>query len=115
MRDQDYGVWTGRTLPELEAEQPGVLQAWASDPLFAPPGGESIKDLCNRATAFLSDMAMMPGTTVAVTHGPLVRAAILCVLDAPVLSFWRIDTPPLSCTEFSFDGRRWALRLGVTT
>lgn len=111
LRDQDHGDWAGRTLVELEAEQPGVLQAMASDPLFAPAGGESIEDLRARAKVFLGETAAMPGTTVAVTHGPFVRAAILCVLDAPAPSFWCIDTPPLSVTELSFDGRRWALRL----
>lgn len=114
-RDQDYGNWAGRTLADLETERPGSMQAWTSDPHFSPTGGESVRDLHNRAAAFLEHFAATPGTTIVVTHGSLVRAIVLLVLEAPTQSFWRIDMPPLSRIDLSFDGRRWALRMGLAS
>lgn len=113
VRDQDHGVWAGRNLSDIEAEHPASLQAWTSDTGFAPAGGESVEDLLVRAASFLHDMHMLRGGTVAVTHTALIRAIVLRVLDAPPRSFWLVDAPPLSVTEFTHDGRRWALRLGT--
>lgn len=111
LRDQDYGGWSGKDLEEVEAAFPGALSMWLSDPKFAPAAGESIQHVMTRAQEIITSVADLPGTTIAVTHGPVIRALVLCVLGAPATSFWNIDAPPLSITELTFDGSRWALRM----
>ncbi|PSJ63120.1 histidine phosphatase family protein [Pseudaminobacter soli (ex Li et al. 2025)] len=110
LRDQDYGIWSGKTLVEIEKDQPEAIAAWLTDPAFAPKGGESIDDVAERAAAFLDEMRAAPGHVIAVIHAAVVRAAILNVLSAPLTAFWRIDVPPLSVTDLRCDGRRWVLR-----
>jgi broad specificity phosphatase PhoE len=107
LRECDYGSWTGRTLTALEAEDPAAVAEWLTDPVAAPHGGESLAALIARAAAFLAAQSTVPGQVLAVTHPALIRAAIVHVLAAPALSFWRIDVAPLSVTRFSGTQGRW--------
>lgn len=110
LSDQDYGLWSGRSLEELEQADPNGLLAWMSEPGFAPPAGESVADVAGRTAGFLDEMRGAAGHVVAVTHGAVARGAILHVLDAPLTAFWKIDTPPLCVTDLRFNGTRWVLR-----
>jgi broad specificity phosphatase PhoE len=110
LNDQDYGAWRGRSLEELQSENPEALHAWMTDPDFAPPSGESIAAVAKRAAAFLHEMRQSAGHVVAVTHPAIVRTAVLGLLGAPLTAYWRIDAPPLSVTDLRYDGRRWAIR-----
>ncbi|MBY6266116.1 histidine phosphatase family protein [Azospirillum sp. 412522] len=110
LSDQDYGLWSGRSLEELEQTDPNGILAWMSDPGFAPPAGESVADVAGRAAGFLDEMRGTAGHVVAVTHGAVARGTVLHVLDAPLTAFWKIDTPPLCVTDLRFNGTRWVLR-----
>lgn len=110
LRDQDFGQWAGRKLAEVEQ---GELATWMSDPDAAPHGGESLRDLRRRVSAFLAEALGMAGHTLAITHPPVIRAAVCEVLDAPPQGFWSVDVEPLGLTRFTSDGRRWALRLAA--
>jgi broad specificity phosphatase PhoE len=109
LRDCDYGRWTGRTLAELETEDPAAVAEWLTDPAAAPHGGESLDALVGRAAEFLTAQSATPGQVLAVTHPAFIRAAIVHVLAAPALSFWRIDVAPLSVTRLSGVQGRWNL------
>jgi broad specificity phosphatase PhoE len=111
LRDWDNGRWAGRRLDDLQAEEPEALAAWLSDPDAAPHGGESLSALCRRVAAWLAACNRQEGRMIAVTHQPVIRAAIVSVLDAPLRSFWRIDVAPLSIADLRGDGVRWRLRL----
>lgn len=106
----DYGLWAGRRLAEVQAEQPAAVAAWIGDPAAAPHGGESLLDVLNRAAAWLDAQARETGHVVAVTHSAIVRAAILHAIGAPPAAFWRIDAAPLSWTDLRGDGASWTLR-----
>jgi broad specificity phosphatase PhoE len=47
---------------------------------------------------------------VAVTHGAVVRAAVLVVLGAPAQGLWRIDVAPLTATVLRGGSGRWTVR-----
>jgi broad specificity phosphatase PhoE len=67
-----YGEWEGSTLPEIEARDPGVLQRRARDKWdFAPPGGESYRDVAARVGAWYGTVTR---DTVVVAHGGVARA-----------------------------------------
>jgi broad specificity phosphatase PhoE len=97
LRECDFGRWAGRTLAELDAEDPAATRAWMLDPAAAPHHGESLLDFHARVGAWLADLAAGPGAvTVAVTHGGVVRSAVTHALNAPLAVMWRIGVPPLS-------------------
>lgn len=110
LRDLDHGRWTGRSLADVDATEPGAIQAWIDDPEIAPHGGEAISDLLQRVAAWMRNESGETRHTVIVTHASVIRAAVLHILGAPPHSFWLVDVEPLSTNEFRSDGRRWALR-----
>ncbi|NBF11783.1 histidine phosphatase family protein [Pseudomonas sp. Fl4BN1] len=110
LRDCAFGAWQGVRISELQQQQPEALQAWLEDPHRAPPGGESVAELCQRVAQWLEEMARRPGHWLAVTHPFVIRAALLHALQAPLASFNLIDIEPLSRLDLSHAGR-WRLRL----
>jgi broad specificity phosphatase PhoE len=110
LRDLDFGRWKGRGLSDIQAAEPEAVAAWLVDPKTAPHGGESRAELQARVSGWLDTQAGARGHTLCVTHAAVIRAAVLHVLDAPADAFLRLDVEPLSLTDLSHDGRRWALR-----
>lgn len=112
LRDCDLGHWAGVSLKVLARDQPDALGTWQADPCIAPPGGESVAELCQRVAAWL-DSFNRPGHWVAVTHPMVIRAAMLHVLGAPPMAFHSIDVQPLARIQLShYD--RWRLQLTET-
>jgi probable phosphoglycerate mutase len=67
-----YGAWEGLTLPEIEARMPGMLAERERDKWdFAPPGGESYRELTARIGEWYSSLTR---DTVVAAHGGGVRA-----------------------------------------
>jgi len=109
LADCDYGRWRGERLAEIEKREPDGVAAWLEDPEAAPHGGESLAALISRVGAWLDDEAGAQGVTLAVTHGAIVRAAIVAAIEAPPRAFWRLDVAPLSLTRLSGHDGRWRL------
>jgi broad specificity phosphatase PhoE len=109
LRECDYGHWTGRSLEQVQAQNPEAVAEWLRNPEAAPHGGESVVALIARVSNWLDGQKTMPGTIVAVTHAAVIRAAIVCVLEAGPQSFWHIDVAPLSLTKLSAHHGRWTL------
>ena len=110
LRDCGYGRWSGRKLADVQAEDPAGVAAWLADAAAAPDGGEPRTALLARVAAWLRERVAENGRSVAVTHPAVVRAAVMAVLEAPAVAFWRIDVEPLSVTELRSDRTRWSLR-----
>jgi broad specificity phosphatase PhoE len=110
LRDCDFGRWTGMRFSQVLVREPRKLVSWIRDPSSAPHGGESIPQVLERVSAWISERGRDPGHTVAITHAAVIRAAIVHVILAQLPSFWRIDVLPLSRTELRTNGRRWVLR-----
>lgn len=105
----DFGSWCGRGLDELVAERPNDTQRWMTDPDSAPHGGESLRAFAARVARWLDEQAGRDGTCVAITHGGVVKAAVVHALGAPIEAFWRVDCAPLSRTELHAHDGRWTL------
>jgi broad specificity phosphatase PhoE len=105
----DFGRWAGRTLRELHAETPGDVGAWMRHPDAAPHGGESLTAFAARVARWLAREAGDDGTTVAITHGGVVKAAVVHALGAPLDAFWRIDVAPLTISELHAHDGRWTV------
>ncbi|MPW21696.1 histidine phosphatase family protein [Paraburkholderia sp. CNPSo 3157] len=106
LADIDYGRWRGKRLSELADEEPEALAAWTRVPSAALHGGESFDALMLRVGYWL-DAFDCEGTTLAITHAPVIRAALLHVLRAPSDAFARIEIAPLSIIELQRGERGW--------
>ena len=62
-----------------------------TDPDAAPHGGESLRAFAARVRGWLDEQATLDGTAVAITHGGVVKAAVVHALGAPIEAFWRVD------------------------
>jgi broad specificity phosphatase PhoE len=102
----DFGAWAGLTMSEVDQR---ALAAWWTDPDSAPHGGETLAQVRARAAAVMARAAVAGGTTVAFTHGGLVKAALLEVLGLPASGLWRLDAAPASVTELRRSDSGWRL------
>ncbi|HEY1538712.1 MAG TPA: histidine phosphatase family protein [Solirubrobacteraceae bacterium] len=105
----DFGSWSGRSLAEVHEQDPEAAAAWIADPGACPHGGESLATLAARVAAWLDEQALLDGRAVAITHGGVVKAAVVHALGAPIAAFWQVDSAPLSITELHAHDGRWTL------
>lgn len=106
----DFGAWTGRLLDEIQETDPAAIATWMTDPSSSPHGGESLTMFAARIGTWLDEQATRDGLAVVVTHGGVVRAALVHALGAPLDTFWRIDISPLRLTELHGRDGRWTIR-----
>jgi broad specificity phosphatase PhoE len=99
----DYGEWEGRALADVAAEE---WAAWQRDPGFAPPGGESLRDVTARMTAFVADWVRSPRVTVAVSHVSPIKAACCLALGTDETASWRMHLDLASITRLAKRGDR---------
>ena len=105
----DFGAWAGLTVAEVNQLDPAGLAAWWADPDRAPHGGERLGQVRQRAARVMTRAAELGGTTIAFTHGGLIKAALLEVLELPAAGLWRLDAAPGSVTELRHADQRWRL------
>jgi broad specificity phosphatase PhoE len=105
----DFGSWTGRTFADIHAAEPRQAVAWMTDPDARPHGGESLAMLTQRVGSWLDAQTAQDGCAVAITHGGVVKAALVRALGAPLAAFWRIDVAPLAVTELHAHDGRWTI------
>ena len=79
LREQDWGRWAGKTVPQIKAQAPQVLEeqihaGWD----FCPPGGESRRTVLMRSQKALQEAAeRYPGKALlVVTHEGVVKGLI---------------------------------------
>jgi broad specificity phosphatase PhoE len=76
-----YGEWEGLTLPEIETRSAGILAQRERDKWdFAPPGGESYRQLAARIGAWYAGLAH---DTVVAAHGGGIRALMALLNVVP--------------------------------
>ncbi len=87
--EMDFGLWEGRPWDAIPRTE---LDAWAADVAgYAPPGGESPRQLQQRALDFVAGLDVPEA--VIVTHAGVIRT---------LLAHWR-GLPPERWTELVFD------------
>lgn len=117
LRETSVGEWEGLTGGEVEAGWPGELEAWRTDPAWAPPGGESRVDVARRAAPVIDELAdelagsEEPQTAMLVAHGGTIIALTASTLGWPTGS-WPSLQPLGNCAWAILEHRvdRWRLR-----
>ena len=63
LRECDYGRWTGRSLADVQTEEPEALAQWLQAPDAAPMAANSLQDLLARVAQWLDAQNGEPGVT----------------------------------------------------
>ena len=105
----DYGEYDGVPLASVE---PQVWQRWRTDADFAPPRGESLRQLGQRVSDALDELVTIDDpelTTVIVTHVSPIKAAVCWALEVDDLVSWRLWVATASITTIQIGGGRRAM------
>jgi len=92
VNEVDFGEWTGLTFDQVRADKRWL--PWQNcRSIAAIPGGESWRQVQDRTVGALFDLRRRhpEGTVVVVTHGDVIRAALLFVLGMPLDLYNRIE------------------------
>jgi probable phosphoglycerate mutase len=92
LRELDFGVAEGRTLADLRADDPVMVERFVADPADGHfPGGEHPADAVARALAGLTEaVAADPGgKLLVVAHNTLIRLVTCAVLGLPLAEYRR--------------------------
>ena len=103
----DFGSWAGRTLAEVNADDPDGVRSWMTDRSARPHGGETLNEFADRVKMWLAEHRA--GTTIAITHGGVIRAAVAHATAAPPNTIWRTEVAPLSVTELAPIAAAWQI------
>jgi broad specificity phosphatase PhoE len=100
----DFGEWTGLTFDQVRADERWEL--WrACRSIAAVPGGESMRQVQDRAVGALLDLHRThhDRTVAIVSHGDVIRAALLFALGLPIDSYARIEIGLASTSTIRID------------
>jgi len=107
LREINTGEWTGKNREQIDAEFPGMRDAWAEAPgSMRMPGGETLEEALTRALAFFaSRMPLHAGETVVViSHGGIGQAILVAAMGGTVADLWlkeRVDNCQISRLEWT--------------
>ncbi len=112
----EFGAWTGRDFPDLDAD-PAWRQWNGARSLARAPGGETTLEVQARMVGFINRLCAddPDGSHVLVSHGDAIRAALAYYLGVSIDLFLRIEVSPASISVLAIDG--WTpkvLRLNQT-
>jgi len=107
LAEMHYGAWEGKTIEEIRAAFPGMLDQWRRDPTgMRAPGGESPEELRDRLQTWLIEIrkTCQGKHLLIVSHSGSLRMLIALALNAPIASTRHLDMPyacwsRLSCSN----------------
>lgn len=92
LNEISLGQWQGRTVESIRQTEPDVYAARGRDIAgFRPPGGESFRDLADRAwPAFENIMQNASTNVLVVAHGGVNRVLLCMLLGMPLFKLFRL-------------------------
>lgn len=103
--EMEFGAWDGRTFDEVGEQHREELEQWLGSLDVAPGGtGESFREVETRVLSSLQRVLDEHAgrTVVVVSHVTPIKTLVAHVLDAPLLSVFRMQLTPASVTVLSF-------------
>jgi broad specificity phosphatase PhoE len=104
LAELDFGEWTGKTFDEVRKDP--RWPAWASHrSLSCIPGGETMREVQRRVVEAIMEMREQhPDDAVAVvSHGDVIRAALVFALGMPLDFYGRIEVATASLSTVRID------------
>jgi phosphoserine phosphatase len=95
LREIGHGLWEGKFESEIEAEYPGELERWRTQPEHVQmPEGEHLKDVSIRAIAAWQKLLTQVGNTtqtgIVVAHDATNKVLLCHLLGLSLTDFWKI-------------------------
>lgn len=100
----DYGQWDGRAMSEVD---PAQWAQWRIDPMFRPPGGESLVELEQRVTPALEQLRSeaQERDVVVVSHVSPIKCAVTWALEVDSAVTWRFHLDRASICRIAVTAR----------
>jgi len=100
----DFGEWTGLTFAQVRTDERWELWRTCRS-IAAIPGGENWRQVQDRTVNALFDLRRShpDGTVVVVSHGDVIRAALLFALGMPLDLYNRIEVGTASVSTIRID------------
>lgn len=104
LAEAGFGAWDGLTFDEVNRRWPEQLTAWLGRTDIAPPGGESMDEMVERARRARDGiLARYPAETVlVVAHVNPIKTLVRLALDAPPAAIYRMAMAPASFSEIEY-------------
>lgn len=87
LREMSFGAWEGLRIDEIRRRFPEDLAAYQAEPVDGrPTGGESFRELGERALAAVAERLARPGVRrlAVVAHGGTIKALLCLLLGVPL-------------------------------
>lgn len=88
LREQDFGLWEGKKIPDIRKDEPGILEVqelrgWG----FCPPHGEDRKNVLNRALKAIRKAAesFAERHVLVVTHNSVIKSILYHLMNRAFL------------------------------
>jgi probable phosphoglycerate mutase len=104
LAELDFGEWTGKTFDEVRKDP--RWPAWASHrSLSCIPGGETMREVQRRVVEAIMEMREQHPSeaVVVVSHGDVIRAALVFALGMPLDFYGRIEVAQSSVSSIRID------------
>lgn len=92
LMEKHFGRWEGKAWNGIARDE---IDAWVNDVMgYAPPGGESARQLMQRAGTLLRDVRQLPQQNIAlVTHAGSIRAMLALLGGIPLTEVleWQLE------------------------
>ena len=100
----DYGQWDGRAMGDVD---PSQWAQWRNDPLYRPPGGESLVELEQRVTPALEQLRdeAQERDVVVVSHVSPIKCAVTWALNVETHVTWRFHLDRASICRIAVTAR----------
>jgi probable phosphoglycerate mutase len=108
LNEIDFGQWTGCEFDALQ-EDPHWVEFNSLRSCTRAPGGETMLEVQARIVNFLVRLASTDAepadrTIILVSHGDVIKAAVMYVLGMPLDLFLRLEISPASVSCIRFEG-----------
>jgi probable phosphomutase (TIGR03848 family) len=104
LAELDFGEWTGKTFDEVRKDP--RWPAWASyRSLSRIPGGETMREVQRRVVEAIMEMREQHPSeaVVVISHGDVIRAALVFALGMPLDFYGRIEVATASLSTLRID------------
>lgn len=112
LRERNYGIFEGLTLPEVQEKYPAVYQQFQQSPFEAYiPGAETALAFANRAYTCLTELALHHANQrfLVVTHGGVIGRFLRMVLGIPLNMPRRFRIANATINMFTHHQHHWRL------
>lgn len=102
LREQNFGIFEGKTYEELKELYPDELNAWNQNfSTYRIPEGESFADVRHRVDAFVRELPTGEGTMLLAAHKGTLGHLLASLLGLPLEGYWNFvfEQGAYSCVD----------------